>query len=122
MNMEIPVWVKPAIWGGVIGAVAITIIGFSASWVVSGSTAAEMANTQSKDAVITALAPICVAQFKTQTPTNQTMQLAALKEESSYKRDDFVAAQGWATMPGNDAPTTEIADACASQLMKLTEN
>jgi hypothetical protein len=106
MNMEIPVWVKPAIWGGVIGAVAITIIGFSASWVVSGSTATEMANTQSKDAVITALAPICVAQFKTQTPTNQTMQLAALKEESSY----------------NDAPTTEIADACASQLMKLTEN
>ena len=120
MNMEIPVWVKPAIWGGVIGAVAITIIGFSASWVVSGSTATEMANNQSKDAVITALAPICVAQFKTQTPNNQTMQLAALKEESSYKRDDFVVEGGWATMPGNDAPTKEIAHACAEQLMKLT--
>ena len=109
MNMEIPVWAKPAIWGGVVGAVAITIIGFSASWVVSGSTATEMANTQSKDAVITALAPICVAQFKSQTPNNQTMQLAALKG-------------GWATMPGNDAPTKEIADACAEQLMKLTVN
>ena len=117
--MEIPVWVKPAIWGGVIGAVAITIIGFSASWVVSGSTATEMANTQSKDAVITALAPICVAQFKTQTPNNQTMQLAALKEESSYKRDDFVVEGGWATMPDRKEPNSVVAAMCATKLTEM---
>jgi|TARA_R110000751_G_scaffold4113_8_gene19247 hypothetical protein len=119
MNLEIPTWVKPGIFGGVIGAIAITIIGFNANWVVSTSSATEMADDQGKNAVITALAPICVAQFKTQTPTNQTLQLAALKQESSYKRDDFVVDQGWATMPGNEAPTKEIADACADQLMKL---
>ncbi|OSQ39933.1 hypothetical protein TMES_07480 [Thalassospira mesophila] len=119
--MEIPTWVKPGIVGGVIGAIVITIIGFNANWVVSTSTAAEMADDQGKEVVIAALAPICVAQFKTQTPTNQTAQLAALKQESSYKRDDFVVDQGWATMPGSEKPTKEIADACADQLMKLTE-
>ncbi|WP_339860145.1 hypothetical protein [Thalassospira alkalitolerans] len=122
MNMEIPVWTKPAIWGGIIGAIAITVVGFSADMIVTSSTATEMADSQSKEAMITALTPICVAQFKTLTPTNQTMQLAALKQESSYKRDDFVIAQGWATMPGNAEPSNEIGNACAAQLMKLTES
>ncbi|OKH89104.1 hypothetical protein LF95_03360 [Thalassospira sp. TSL5-1] len=119
--MKIPEWVKPGIVGGIIGAIAISIVGFSANWVVSNSTAAEMATDQGDTAVIAALTPICVAQFKAQTPTNQTAQLAALEKESSYKRDDFVVDQGWATMPGSDTPTKEIADSCADELMKMVE-
>lgn len=122
MSTTIPIWVKPAIWGGVIGAVLITIIGFSTDMVVSGSTAKQMAETSSKESAIAAMAPICVAQFKTLTPNNQMEQIAALKDESSYKRDDFVMAKGWATMPGSAEPNDDIAQRCASLLMELTVN
>ena len=70
-------------------------------------------------AVIAALTPICVAQFKGQTPDIRTTQLAALKGESSWARGDFVEKQGWATMPGAKEPENEVADACAAELMKL---
>ncbi len=121
MDIKIPEWVKPAIVGGIIGAIAISIVGFSADWVVSNSKASEMATDQSDHAVIAALTPICVAQFKAQTPANQTTQLAALEKESSYKRDDFVIDQGWATMPGSDTPAKEIGRSCADELMKMVE-
>lgn len=120
MAIEIPAGTKPAIWGGIIGAVLITIIGFSTGTVVSGGTAQEMANASGKEAAISAMAPVCVAQFKMLSPNNQTAELTALKAESSYKRDDFVIAKGWATMPGSDEPNNEIAQRCASLLMDLT--
>ena len=82
MSIEIPEWVKPGIWGGVIGAVLITVVGFSTGSVVSGSTAQEMAETSGKESAIAAMAPVCVAQFKMLTPNNQMEQLAALKAES----------------------------------------
>ncbi|WP_033068800.1 hypothetical protein [Thalassospira australica] len=122
MSIEIPEWVKPGIWGGVIGAVLITVVGFSTGSVVSGSTAQEMAETSGKESAIAAMAPVCVAQFKMLTPNNQMEQLAALKAESSYKRDDFVIDKGWATMPGSEAPNNDIAQRCASLLMDLAES
>lgn len=132
--MKTPEWIKPGIWGGVIGAVAIVIIGFSAGWVVSGSSAKEMANSHADKAVLAALTPICVAQFqsatKAQAATITTSEdvktdkrgvlLAALKKEDSWKRDDFVKKQGWATMPGSTDPNSAVASACADELMKIT--
>ena len=120
MTMTIATWVKPGIWGGIVGAAMITIVGFSTGTVVSGGTAQAMAEDSEKQATIAAMAPICVAQFKAMTPNNQVEQLAALKKESSYKRDDYVIAKGWATMPGSEAPNNEIAQSCASLLMELT--
>ena len=36
--MKIPVWIKPGIWGAVVGAIAIAIIGFSQlGWSTSGT-------------------------------------------------------------------------------------
>jgi len=120
MPVTIATWVKPGIWGGIVGAALITIVGFSTGSVVSGSTAEKMASTSGTESVIAAMAPVCVAQFKMLTPNNQTEQLAALKEEASYKRDDFVIAKGWATMPGSETPSNDIAQRCAALLMELT--
>ncbi|MEQ8286017.1 hypothetical protein [Thalassospira sp.] len=120
MSITIASWVKPGIWGGIVGAALIAIIGFSTGSVVSGSTAEKMADTSGKESVIAAMAPVCVAQFQMLTPNNQTEQLAALKEEASYKRDDFVIAKGWATMPGSETASNDIAERCASLLMDLT--
>ena len=117
--MNIPEWFKPAIWGAIGGAAVIAIVGFSAGWVVSGGSARQMAEQQGEKAVIAALTPICIAQFKGQAPDVRTTQLAALKGESSWARGDYVEKQGWATMPGGKEAEDEVADACATELMKL---
>lgn len=119
MNANVPEWFKPAVAGAVAGAVVIAIIGFSAGWVVTSGSAHEMAEQQGEKAVIAALTPICVAQFKSQAQDVRTTKLAALKGESSWARGDFVEKQGWATMPGAKEAEDEVAGACATELMKL---
>jgi hypothetical protein len=119
MNARIPQWFKPAVTGGIAGAVVIAIIGFSAGWVVTSGSAHALAEQQGEKAVIAALTPICIAQFKGQTPEIRTTKLAALQGESSWARGDYVEKQGWATMPGSKEPEDEVADACATELMKL---
>lgn len=118
MSIKTPEWTKPAAWGGVVGAVAVAVIGFGTGWVVTSGSAQEMANQQEEKAVIAALTPICVAQFRAQAADMRTTQLAALKGESSWQRGDYVEKQGWATMPGSKEPNGEVADACATELMK----
>lgn len=111
-------WIKPAALGVAAGAVAITIIGFSADWVVTSGSASEFAEQEADRAVLAALTPICVAQFKSEAMTVRKTQLAALDEESSWQQGDLVAEQGWATMPGTEAPNDEVADACADKLLE----
>lgn len=119
MEKNIPVWFKPTAWGAVGGIVIAAIVAFSAGWVVTSSSATEMAEAQTEKALVAALAPICVAQFKSQAQQMQTTQLAALEEESSWQRGDYVEEQGWATMPGGKGPNDQVADACATELMKV---
>ena len=120
--MRIPEWFKPAAWGAVGGAVAIAIVGFSADWVVTSGTAAEMAEAESDKAVLAALTPVCVAQFKLQTETARATHLTALQEESTWQQSDYVEEQGWATMPGNEAANADLAEACADELLKPAAN
>ena len=121
MNSHIPEWVKPGVWGALIGAVVIAIIGFSAGWVVTTSTAEQTAQRKVDKAVISALTPICVAQFKSVPQAERTTHLAALQKEDSWERSDYVEKQGWATMPGATEPNDEVADACVTELMKVGE-
>ncbi|WP_119274457.1 hypothetical protein [Taklimakanibacter deserti] len=92
--MNIPEWIKPAAWGGVAGAVIIAIVSFSAGWVVTSGSAAQMAKDEGAKTALAALTPICVAQFKSQSQEIQTTQLAALQKENSYNRGDYVEKQG----------------------------
>ncbi len=121
MNMTIPEWVKPAVWGGIVGAVVIAIIGFSANWVVTSGTANEQAERRAQQAVIAAMTPVCVAQFKKVAKEEQVTHLAALQKESSWQQGDYIEKQGWATMPGSKEPNDEVADACAEELLKAAK-
>jgi hypothetical protein len=56
--------VKPAVWGAVAGAVALTVVGFSQLGWTLGSTAEKMATQRAETAVVAALAPICVEKFQ----------------------------------------------------------
>lgn len=121
MAMQIPEWVKPGLWGVVIGAGVLAIVEFGAGWVVTSDTARDMVTRQTEKAVIASLTPICVAQFKSASQQERTTYLAALQKEDSWKRADYVEKQGWATMPGSAEPNKEVADACASELLKLVK-
>lgn len=108
---------KTAVFWFLAAAIVLTmIIGFTwGGWVTAGSAQAT-ANTTAGEAVITRLAPICVAQFN-QDPLKDE-RFAELQAMSSYQRGAFVREQGWATMPGEDGPDRKVADACARLLME----
>lgn len=109
--------IKPAAWGAVCGAVALLIVIFSMGWVVTSSTAQDMARQTAQEAVIAKLAPICVAQFSQ--GANGEGSLAQMKALDSWKRPDFVKEKGWATMPGSDSASSDIASECADRLMRI---
>lgn len=119
MKYESPIWLKPGIIGGIVGAVALAIIGFGTGYAVTGSNAQEMAEGAGDKAVLAALTPICVEQFRQMTASAESTQLAALADESSWRRGDYVEKQGWATFPGTEEPNRHVADACADELMKI---
>ena len=118
---QMPEWIRPAAWGAVGGALAITIIGFSAEWVTTTGSAAAMAEDEAEQAVLLALTPVCVAQFRAETAQVRETQLAALEEESSWNQGDIVAEEGWATMPGAEEPNADLAEACAERLLEPAE-
>ena len=62
--MNIPEWLKPALYGAAAGAVALAIVGFSWGGWVTGGTAKQMAANRAKLEVVAALVPICVEQSK----------------------------------------------------------
>ncbi len=105
--------VKLVLWGAVGGAIVLAIIGFAWGGWVTGATAQKMI----EDAVVSRLTPICVEQFNRDSEKDQ--KLKGLKKEDSWKRDDYVEKQGWATMPGEKKPDSEVAEKCTELIMEL---
>jgi predicted dienelactone hydrolase len=118
---QMPVWIKPVLWGAVGGSVATMILGFSyGGWTTSG-TSARLAKVQADTAVTTALVPICIAKSKADGGVLKKMgELKALA--SSYDQRDFVTKAGWATVPGSEDPNRDVAEACAAALLKTASS
>ena len=109
---------KTAVFWSWVASIALTmIIGFAWGGWVTGRTARTLAEDVAEDAVVERLALICVHQFN-QDPA-KAAQLAELKETSSYQRRTFVQDQGWATMPGEEAPDRAVATECVKLLMLI---
>ena len=95
------------------GAVVAMIVGFGwGGWQLQ-SRAEKMADQRADNAVVAALAPICVDKF--QHGADASAKLVALKATDSWQRDTFVAKGGWATFPGSE-PNQDVAEACAKIL------
>ena len=106
------------LWGAAAGAIAISIIGFNIGGWVTGPTSDRIASRRADEAIVSVLAPVCVAQF--QKSANAPANLAALKKTDSWDRGDYIRKGGWATMPGSTTdPRREVATACAEALNKL---
>ena len=112
--MNIPEWLKPALYGAAVGAIALAVVGFSWGGWMTGGSADRMAAEKSRYEVVAALVPICLEQSKQDPMVGET--LAELKAASNYKRSDMLMAAGWATIPGSTDPNRSVAGACMEQL------
>jgi len=84
---------------------------------MTGSKAAEMAQRQADNAVITVLTPICVDNFRhTENADGNLAKLNAINY--SLEKGTFVAKGGWATFPGESEPRSAVAQACAEILAR----
>lgn len=112
--MKIPVWLKPAVWGTVVGAIAMATIGFSQlGWTPSGN-AELLAQERANTAVVAALVPFCVAKAQQDPDKGIFAKLQA--ETSSYSRSDMVMKAGWATIGNEKSPDNALARACSDKL------
>ena len=107
--------IKTGLWGAVGGAVVVMIIGFAWGGWVLGGTSQNMGQEMAQGAVIDRLTPICIAQFN-QDP-ERDKKLKVFKEIDSWKRNQYVKDQGWATIPFEKEPDSRVADRCSALIM-----
>jgi hypothetical protein len=105
---------KRLLQGAAVGAVVVMFVGFKFfDWTLA-STASQMAQDQSKVAVVAALAPLCVQRF--QQSTDASTNLVAMNKVDSWRRGSFIQDGGWATFPGQPTSNSDLADSCAKLL------
>jgi hypothetical protein len=111
--MNITTSLKNSLLGAIVGAAAITVIGFTwGGWVTSTSADIRIEES-SEEAVTMALTSICVHQ-STQDPNIEAV-IAGMKAARSFQRGDFIMKAGWATMPGETEPNQRLARACVQE-------
>ena len=108
---------KPGAWGFVIGSIVTMIVGFSWGGWTTSSTADRLAGERSIAAVTAALVPICLEKSKAD-PAGVKKLMALKALTSSYDQRDAVVQGGWATF-GKGEANREVAEACASELLKV---
>ncbi len=107
---------KRLLQGAVVGAVATLVIGFGYAGFTLATTAKTMADAAAADAVVAAMAPICVDQF--QRATSAADNLNALKKVDNLEQAAFIEKGGWAVMPGSNSVGPGVTQACAALLDK----
>ena len=112
-------YMRPFAWGMAVGAIVLLIVIFSTGWVVTSSKADAQARVTAAEAVLERLVPISLAQFKLD--PNGSDRLKELKKLDSWKRGEYVVAQGWATMPGEKEPDKGVAGEAAKRLIELKD-
>lgn len=114
--MNIPIETKPALWGAAGGAIAVAIVGFTWGGWVTGSRADTDATQRADTAVVAALAPVCVAKFRS--APDVSTNLAALRKAESWTQGDFIEKGGWASAAGaSKEQVSAVAKACATSLV-----
>ena len=113
--MKLPVWIKPGVWGLVIGCVGTVAMGFGTMGWTTNSTAERVARTHASQAVAAAMVPFCVDKAKSDPDATHMVKFRA--ESSSYSRTQIVRSAGWATLGGATSPDGAVADSCAERLM-----
>lgn len=117
--MELPAETKPALMGAAVGALALAIVGFTWGGWFTGGSVDKLVKESSAKAVVSALAPICVDNFKR--AADSSSQLAELKKVSSWQQAAFMEKGGWAKIPGTEKISSGMATACAEMILALKQ-
>lgn len=112
--MQIPVWLKPGLWGAAAGAALMAIVGFSQLGWTTASTAEQLAQEHADKAVVAALVPFCVAKAE-QDPDKAVLAKFRTQTEG-FARNDLVMKAGWATVGDQTSPDSALARACSERL------
>jgi dienelactone hydrolase len=113
--MNVPEWLKPAIYGTLIGAISIIIIGFTWGGWVTGETADQRSSARARIDVVASMVPVCLEIARID--PKRMDKLATIRAASTiYLQRDALMAAGWATIPGAVAPDLDIAQACLKML------
>jgi hypothetical protein len=121
--MKIPsiLWrdsLKRLLQGAAAGAAVAMIVGFNWGGWTLGSAVEKVAKERADTAVVAALAPICVNQFRQ--AANASTNLTELTQISyAWDRGTFIENGGWAIMPGSEKADSVVAKACAETLVSL---
>ena len=106
---------KPFLLGALSGAVLISMLGFNLIGWKTTATSDRLVKTQSEAAVSTALANICVVQFKA--AKDFDARLVTLKAAERYSRPQLIEKEGFATMPGDKAAISGVSEVCSNILV-----
>ena len=107
-------WLRPGVYGFVVGAFMIPIIGFNWGGWISSGTAEKAAKAFANEQVTRSLVPICL-ELAASDPERQ-VKLAGLQAAAGFTRRNAMMDTGWATMPGSDTPDRKLAEACIEGL------
>jgi hypothetical protein len=116
--MKIAPETKSAMVGVVIGAVAVAAVGFGVMGWTTSAKAEAAAAARSDAAVVEALAPVCVAQFRRDAAADAN--LVAFKKLQGWSQGEYIEKGGWATIgtAKANAQTPALARACSEMLGK----
>jgi len=106
---------KPVLAGAMGGALLTMILGFTLGGWVTGSKSESTARNQSSLAVIDALAPICLNNFKVSADAQG--QRALLEKTEDWKHAEFVNSAGWTKIPGVKEASSGLARGCAKVIL-----
>lgn len=112
--MTFPEWTKPGAYGAVVGAVAVSIPGLTWGGWTTSAAARERADSFAAEQVTLAMVPVCLGL--SDADVERVKILATLREASGFQRRKAMMETGWATVPGTDAPSRDLADACLAGL------
>ena len=108
---------RTVFWSFAGGIVATLVVGFAVfDWYTAGGARA-LADNAADEAQAELASAICVERFMT--APNVAVNLAELKEESTWSRDGFIEDGGWITFARFEDPLNDAAELCAETLVDM---
>jgi hypothetical protein len=118
VNFPNAAWLKPRAAAAVLGVALTLAIGFWGLGWRTASDAQQMANAQSRVAVVSALVPLCVAKAEKDPDAARLVRLRG--ETTTFARTEIVRDSGWATLANaTSGPNYPLAVACSDKLKSL---
>lgn len=108
--------ISVGVWCALGSAILTMVIGFNWGGWVRGSTSLDMGQKMARVAVVERMAPICVSQFNHDPKRDENFII--LEAKSSWEQAKYIKLQGWATMPTEETPDSEIAARCSELIVK----